>query len=142
LGGTLRATEQPIDTSTAAGKCFLDMLGVFAEFETNLRRFERLNKQVPFILARKWSESSLGSANAKTGPAGVRRFLHAEASIISILTSALVRRFIVKHRSVDTLRGCVRDAEAFRDHAGAGLLKKNEAASAYRSNPAATATMQ
>ncbi len=37
-GVTLRATEQPIDTSTAAGKCFLDMLGVFAEFETNLRR--------------------------------------------------------------------------------------------------------
>jgi len=37
-GATLRATEQPIDTSTAAGKCFLDMLGVFAEFETNLRR--------------------------------------------------------------------------------------------------------
>jgi DNA invertase Pin-like site-specific DNA recombinase len=35
---TLKATEQPIDTSTAAGKCFLDMLGVFAEFETNLRR--------------------------------------------------------------------------------------------------------
>jgi CBS domain len=29
---------QPIDTSSAAGKCFLDMLGVFAEFETNLRR--------------------------------------------------------------------------------------------------------
>jgi DNA invertase Pin-like site-specific DNA recombinase len=38
LGVTLKATEQPIDTSTAAGKCFLDMLGVFAEFETNLRR--------------------------------------------------------------------------------------------------------
>ncbi len=34
----LVATEQPIDTSTAAGKAFLDMLGVFAEFETNLRR--------------------------------------------------------------------------------------------------------
>jgi DNA invertase Pin-like site-specific DNA recombinase len=32
-GASLRATEQPIDTSTAAGKCFLDMLGVFAEFE-------------------------------------------------------------------------------------------------------------
>jgi hypothetical protein len=31
-GATLKATEQPIDTSTAAGKCFLDMLGVFAEF--------------------------------------------------------------------------------------------------------------
>ncbi len=37
-GVNLRATEQPIDTSTAAGKAFLDMLGVFAEFETNLRR--------------------------------------------------------------------------------------------------------
>ena len=35
---TLRATEQPVDTSTAAGKAFLDMLGVFDEFETNLRR--------------------------------------------------------------------------------------------------------
>ena len=34
----LKATEQPIDTSTPAGKAFLDMLGVFAEFETNLRR--------------------------------------------------------------------------------------------------------
>jgi DNA invertase Pin-like site-specific DNA recombinase len=37
-GVALRATEQPIDTSTAAGKAFLDILGVFAEFETNLRR--------------------------------------------------------------------------------------------------------
>lgn len=37
-GIALKATEQPIDTSTAAGKAFLDMLGVFAEFETNLRR--------------------------------------------------------------------------------------------------------
>ena len=37
-GVTLKATEQPIDTSTAAGKAFLDMLGVFAEFETNLRK--------------------------------------------------------------------------------------------------------
>jgi DNA invertase Pin-like site-specific DNA recombinase len=37
-GIALRATEQPIDTSSAAGKAFFDMLGVFAEFETNLRR--------------------------------------------------------------------------------------------------------
>jgi DNA invertase Pin-like site-specific DNA recombinase len=39
---TLQATEQPIDTGTAAGKCFFDMLGVFAEFETNLRRERQL----------------------------------------------------------------------------------------------------
>ena len=37
-GAHLYATEQPVDTSTAAGKAFFDMLGVFAEFETNLRR--------------------------------------------------------------------------------------------------------
>ncbi len=41
-GVTLRATEQPIDTGTAAGKAFLDMLGVFAEFETNLRKERQL----------------------------------------------------------------------------------------------------
>jgi DNA invertase Pin-like site-specific DNA recombinase len=41
-GASLKATEQPIDTSTTAGKCFLDMLGVFAEFETNLRRERQL----------------------------------------------------------------------------------------------------
>jgi len=41
-GAHLQATEQPIDTSTAAGKAFLDMLGVFAEFETNLRKERQL----------------------------------------------------------------------------------------------------
>ena len=41
-GASLKATEQPIDTGTAAGKCFLDMLGVFAEFETSLRRERQL----------------------------------------------------------------------------------------------------
>jgi hypothetical protein len=30
-GVALRATEQPVDTSTAAGKAFVDMLGVFAD---------------------------------------------------------------------------------------------------------------
>ena len=37
-GVVLSATEQPIQTNTSAGKCFLDMLGVFGEFETNLRK--------------------------------------------------------------------------------------------------------
>jgi DNA invertase Pin-like site-specific DNA recombinase len=41
-GVAVRATEQPVDTGTAAGKAFLDMLGVFAEFETNLRRERQL----------------------------------------------------------------------------------------------------
>lgn len=41
-GVELRATEQPIDTSSPAGKAFFQMLGVFAEFETNLRRERQL----------------------------------------------------------------------------------------------------
>lgn len=41
-GVALKSTEQPVDTGTAAGKAFLQMLGVFAEFETNLRRERQL----------------------------------------------------------------------------------------------------
>jgi DNA invertase Pin-like site-specific DNA recombinase len=37
-GVALRAIEQPVDTSSAAGRAFLQMLGVFAEFETAIRR--------------------------------------------------------------------------------------------------------
>ena len=37
-GVNLSATEQPISTKDATSKCFLDMLSVFAEFETNLRK--------------------------------------------------------------------------------------------------------
>lgn len=37
-GIAIKATEQPIDTNTAAGKAFLNMLGVFAEFENNIRK--------------------------------------------------------------------------------------------------------
>jgi DNA invertase Pin-like site-specific DNA recombinase len=40
----MRAGHQPLDTSTAAGKCFLDMFGVFAEFESNSRRERRLER--------------------------------------------------------------------------------------------------
>src|SRR6266511_3672906 len=42
VSATRRATEQPINTQSATGKAFLDMLGVFAEFETNLRRERQL----------------------------------------------------------------------------------------------------
>jgi DNA invertase Pin-like site-specific DNA recombinase len=41
-GVKLKATEQPIDTATAAGEAFLNMLGVFAAFEANLRRERQL----------------------------------------------------------------------------------------------------
>jgi DNA invertase Pin-like site-specific DNA recombinase len=37
-GASLRVLNAHIDTKSASGKAFLGMLGVFAEFETNLRR--------------------------------------------------------------------------------------------------------
>jgi len=42
VGASLEILDQKIDTSTAAGKAFLQMLGVFAEFETNLRKERQL----------------------------------------------------------------------------------------------------
>lgn len=41
-GASLEVLDQQIDTSTASGKAFLQMLGVFAEFETNLRKERQL----------------------------------------------------------------------------------------------------
>jgi DNA invertase Pin-like site-specific DNA recombinase len=41
-GASLEILDQKIDTSTATGKAFLQMLGVFAEFETNLRKERQL----------------------------------------------------------------------------------------------------
>lgn len=41
-GASLEILDQKIDTNTATGKAFLQMLGVFAEFETNLRRERQL----------------------------------------------------------------------------------------------------
>jgi len=37
-GVSLRCIEQPVDTGSAAGRAFVGMLAVFAEFETGLRR--------------------------------------------------------------------------------------------------------
>src|SRR5918911_3576207 len=72
-GVTLKATDQPIDTGTAAGKAFLDMLGVFAEFETNLRR----ERQLEGIRAAK-ARSIYKGRKPSIDPAEVRRLREAE----------------------------------------------------------------
>jgi DNA invertase Pin-like site-specific DNA recombinase len=41
-GASLEILDQKIDTATATGRAFLQMLGVFAEFETNLRKERQL----------------------------------------------------------------------------------------------------
>jgi DNA invertase Pin-like site-specific DNA recombinase len=83
-GVALRATEQPIDTGTAAGKAFLDMLGVFAEFETNQRR-ERQLEGIALAKARgayRGRKPSIDAAEVrrlrdeeKLGPAAIARRL-------------------------------------------------------------------
>jgi len=42
-GAKLRILNAAIDTGSASGKAFLGMLGVFAEFETNLRRERQMD---------------------------------------------------------------------------------------------------
>jgi len=41
-GASLEILDQKIDTATATGKAFLQMLGVFAEFETEIRKERQL----------------------------------------------------------------------------------------------------
>ncbi|MEA1967210.1 MAG: recombinase family protein [Thermodesulfobacteriota bacterium] len=53
---SLEILDQRIDTGTAAGKAFLQMLGVFAEFETNLRK----ERQMAGIAAAKAKGKHLG----------------------------------------------------------------------------------
>lgn len=72
-GVTLKATEQPIDTRTAAGKAFLDMLGVFAEFETNLRR----ERQIEGIAAAK-SRGVYRGRKPSIDTAEIKRLRHEE----------------------------------------------------------------
>ena len=90
-GVALKATEQPIDTGTAAGKAFLDMLGVFAEFETNLRR----ERQMEGIAAAK-ARGIYKGRPATIDPMEVRR-LHLDATLGP---SAIARRLGVSCSSV------------------------------------------
>jgi DNA invertase Pin-like site-specific DNA recombinase len=94
-GVALRATEQPVDTGTAAGKAFLDMLGVFAEFETNLRR-ERQLEGIKAAKARgiyKGRRSTIDAAEIRRlrdeeglGPAAIARRLGiGRASVYRVL---------------------------------------------------------
>ena len=94
----LRATEQPIDTSTAAGKAFLDMLGVFAEFETNLRR----ERQLEGIAAAKKRGVYTGR-KAQIDPAAVRHLHDTE----KLGPSAIARRLGIGRASVYRLLATV-----------------------------------
>lgn len=82
-GAALKATEQPIDTSTAAGKAFLDMLGVFAEFETNLRK----ERQLEGIAKAK--EAGIYKGRPATIDASLVRQMHADGQGATAIANAL-----------------------------------------------------
>jgi DNA invertase Pin-like site-specific DNA recombinase len=105
-GVALKATEQPVDTGTAAGKAFLDMLGVFAEFETNLRR-ERQLEGISAAKARGVYKGRKPSIDAgeilrlrrdeKLGPAAIARRL--------CIGRASVYRLLGKHGAATQAKG-------------------------------------
>ena len=95
-GVALRATEQPVDTGTAAGKAFLDMLGVFAEFETALRR----ERQAEGIAAAK-ARGVYKGRRPRIDPAEVRRLREEE----KLGPAAIARRLRIDRASVYRLLG-------------------------------------
>jgi len=98
-GAFLRATEQPVDTSTPAGKAFLQMLGVFAEFETALRKERQMEgiakaKAAGVYRGRKPSVDVAKVRELKeagVGPAEIaKRLKIARASVYRVLEAAKV----------------------------------------------------
>lgn len=96
-GVTLRATEQPIDTSTAAGRCFLQMLGVFAEFETNLRR----ERQMEGIAKAKAAGVYAGKGRPASVPAEKVRELREQGLGPSTIAKALGISRMSVHRALN-----------------------------------------
>jgi len=92
----LRATEQPIDTGTAVGKAFLDMLGVFAEFETNLRK----ERQAEGIAAAK-ARGVYKGRKPNIDPAVVHKLRHKE----KLGPAAIARRLGIGRASVYRVLG-------------------------------------
>lgn len=90
VGAHLRATEQPIDTSTPAGVAFLQMLGVFAQFETAIRR----ERQLEGIAKAK--AAGVYKGRKPSVPAEIIRQLHAEG----VRPSEIAKRLGVGRASV------------------------------------------
>lgn len=99
-GVNLKATEQPIDTGTAAGKAFLDMLGVFAEFETNLRK----ERQLEGIAKAKAAGKYAGKGRPASIDAGKVRELHEQGLGPSAIAKQLGVSRMSVHRALNPAR--------------------------------------
>jgi site-specific recombinase XerD len=92
--------------------------------------FRPINKAGTVAASRLTCRSVANVVKAYAGRAGFDASTFSGHSLrSSFLTSAAGKGASIfkmmdvsRHKSVDTLRGYVRDAELFKDHAGAGLL--------------------
>jgi DNA invertase Pin-like site-specific DNA recombinase len=89
-GAFLQATEQPIDTSSPAGTAFLQMLGVFAQFETALRRERQMEG-----IAKAKAEGRYRGRPATVDAAKVRE-LYADG----VTPTEIARRLVIGRASV------------------------------------------
>ena len=93
-------------------------------------RSGRMSSKAPGRHLRLSDQSVADVVKAHAGRIGLNAADFSGHSLRSgFLTSAAARGASIfkmmdvsRHKSVDTLRGYVRDADLFRDHAGAGLL--------------------
>jgi integrase len=124
-GTTIAIVRGSVACPVAAVKEWLVAAGI-----TEGAIFRRVNKGGNVLPDRLTAQSVSLIVKARAKRAGLDPRSFAGHSLRSgFLTSAARRGASVfkmmdisRHRSVDTLRGYVRDAELFRDHAGSGLL--------------------
>ena len=90
-GASLKALHQQIDTSGAAGRAFLQMLGVFAEFERSLIR----DRQTAGIAKARAEGRSLGGARITIPRADIARLLAEQ-----IKPNEIARRLSIGRASV------------------------------------------
>jgi site-specific recombinase XerD len=80
---------------------------------------DRLSAQTVAVVVKAYAERLGLDSHAFSGHSLRSGFLTSAAARGASLFKMMD---VSRHKSVDTLRGYVRDADAFRDHAGAGLL--------------------
>jgi site-specific DNA recombinase len=105
-GVAFRSASEPFDTSTAAGRMMMQMLGVFAEFER-----EMIVERTRMGLARK---AAKGEWTGGTAPFGYRYDTEAQRLIPVPTQAALVKRiftlYVDRRLGSATISGCLNDA--------------------------------
>jgi site-specific recombinase XerD len=124
-GRTIAITRGDVACPVKALREWLDAAGIVSG-----PLFRPINKSSTVSASRLTCRSVANIVKQCAGRAGLDATIYSGHSLRSgFLTSAAARGASIfkmmdqsGHKSIDTLRGYVRDAELFKDHAGAGLL--------------------